>query len=117
MTRSRILCAAFDVGNSGHESPPLGLSYIETKEFKLVFRFPGLYCAARGADFTNSLAWQRKILGWVPSEPSIVLLQDSDTGNAIQFSAPHNKLIVEVEPIFHAFEPPVHRAHVFSDES
>ena len=33
--------------------------------------------------FTNSLAWQRRMFGWVPSEPTTVLLQDfADYGNA-----------------------------------
>ena len=106
--RGRILCVLFALmsGTAAADESPLGLSYIETKEFKLVyFDFLDYLAPHAVQTFTNSLAWQRKILGWVPSEPSIVLLQDfSDTGNAIQFSAPHNKLIVEVEPISHAFE-------------
>ena len=33
--------------------------------------------------FTNSLAWQRRMFGWVPSEPTTVLLKDlADYGSA-----------------------------------
>ena len=55
--------------------------------------------------FTNSLAWQRQYLGWEPSEPTTVLLQDfSDYGNTFAFIAPRGKLVVEVSPLYRAFE-------------
>ena len=55
--------------------------------------------------FTNSLAWQRRMFGWVPSEPTTVLLQDfSDYGNAVAYSAPRNTLVFDIAPLSHAFE-------------
>ncbi len=33
--------------------------------------------------FTNSLAWQRRMFGWMPSEPTTIVLNDfADFGNA-----------------------------------
>ena len=85
---------------------PLGQSYVETTDLKLVYFDPLSYLAPHAVrTFTNSLAWQRRMLGWVPSEPTTVLLQDfADTGNAFQQSAPRNILIFDVAPIAHAFE-------------
>ncbi len=82
------------------------MSFVETKEFKLIyFDFLDYLAPHAVRTFTNSLAWQRRMFGWVPSEPSIVLLQDfADYGNATAAAAPHNRLIVEIEPISHAFE-------------
>ncbi len=55
--------------------------------------------------FTNSLAWQRRMFGWAPSEPTIVLLQDfADYGNASAYAAPHSMLVFDVAPLSHAFE-------------
>jgi hypothetical protein len=55
--------------------------------------------------FTNSHAWQRRMLGWVPSEPTTVLLQDfADYGNASAVAAPRGTLVFDVAPVSHAFE-------------
>ncbi len=55
--------------------------------------------------FTNSLAWQRRMFGWAPSEPTIVLLQDfTDYGNAHTYAAPRNMLIFDIAPLSLAFE-------------
>ena len=92
--RSRILCVclAFLPAVSPAEESSIGLSYVETKDVKLVYYDFLEYLVPHAVrTFTNSVAWQRRMLGWVPSEPSTVLLQDSaDTGNARQQSAPRN---------------------------
>ena len=55
--------------------------------------------------FTNSLEFQRRMFGWVPSEPTIVLLKDlPDYGNAYRRSAPHSRLGFDIAPLSHAFE-------------
>src|SRR5262245_52484563 len=100
-----LMLALMPVAAAAEESP-LGTSYVETKDLKLVyFDSLGYLVPHAVRTFTNSLAWQRRMLGWAPSESTIVLLQDfADSGNAFQSSAPHNRLIFEVSPSSHAFE-------------
>ncbi len=44
-------------------------------------------------------------MGWTPSEPTVVLLQDfADYGNAHTYSAPHDMLVFDVAPLYHTFE-------------
>jgi len=106
--RSRIfcICLAFLPTASAAEDSSIGLSYVETKDVKLVYYDFLEYLVPHAVrTFTNSVAWQRRMLGWVPSETTSVLLQDSsDTGNARQQSAPRNRLLIDVAPIPHAFE-------------
>jgi hypothetical protein len=55
--------------------------------------------------FTNSMAWQRRIFGWVPSEPTTILLQDFvDYGNAHAYVEPHDRLEFDIAPLSHTFE-------------
>ena len=55
--------------------------------------------------FTNSLAWQRRMFGWVPSEPTTVLLKDfSDYRRRRHWAAPRNTLFFDIAPLSHAFE-------------
>jgi hypothetical protein len=88
------------------DDSPLGQSYVETRDLKLVyFNSMGYLVPHAVGTFTNSLAWQRQMFGWVPSESTTVLLQDfADAGNAHQSSAPRNRLVFDVSPISHAFE-------------
>ena len=106
--RTRFLCllmALLPVVVAAEEGP-LGASYVETKDLKLVYIDSLGYLVPHAVGtFTNSLAWQRRMLGWVPSESTTILLQDfADAGNANQSSAPRNRLVFEVSPISHAFE-------------
>ena len=107
--RSRILSwlflALMPVTVAAEESP-FGASYVETRDLKLVYFDPLAYLVPHAVrTFTNSLAWQRRTFGWVPSEQTTILLQDfADTGNAFQSSAPRNRLIFDVAPMSHAFE-------------
>ena len=88
------------------DESPVQQSYVETRDLKLVYYdFLEYLVPYAVRTFTSSLAFQRRMLGWVPSESTTVLLQDfSDVGNAHQYSAPRNKLVVDVAPIAHAFE-------------
>ena len=85
---------------------PLGMSYVETKDLKLIYFDPLAYLAPYAVrTFTNSLEWQRRMFGWVPSEPTVVLLKDlSDYGNAAAGVAPHSRLVFDIAPQSHAFE-------------
>ncbi|HXN15287.1 MAG TPA: hypothetical protein VN878_02850, partial [Usitatibacter sp.] len=104
-----LLCflAAFIAPALAAEESPLGLSYVETRDLKLIYFDPTLSYLAPHAvrTFTNSLEWQRRVFGWVPYEPTTVLLKDfSDYGNATAGVAPRNSLTVDIAPLSHAFE-------------
>jgi hypothetical protein len=106
--RGRVLCillALLPVAHSTAQTS-LGLSYVETKDLRLIY-FDSLgYLAPHAVrTFTNSLEWQRRTFGWVPSESTTVLLADlSDYGNASTWSAPHDTAFFSIEPLSHAFE-------------
>ena len=88
------------------EESPVGMSYVETKDLKLIYFDPLGYLAPHAVrTFTNSLQWQRRTFGWTPSEPTIVLLKDfSDYGGAAAGAAPHSRLVFDIAPQSHAFE-------------
>ena len=106
--RGRILClllAWVAIASAAQESP-VNISGVKTKDLRLYYydylRFLEPHAVRT---FTNSLAWQRRMFGWMPSEPTIVLLQDlGDYGNARAYSIPHDTLTVEVSPLSHTFE-------------
>ncbi|MDQ6923413.1 MAG: hypothetical protein M3Z74_04510 [Pseudomonadota bacterium] len=85
---------------------PLGMSYVETKDLKLIYFDPLGYLVPHAVrTFTNSLAWQRRMFDWTPSEPTTVALKDfADYGNARAIPAPHNTLVFDVAPNSRAFE-------------
>jgi hypothetical protein len=85
---------------------PVGISGVTTKELQLYYPASLSYLAPHAIrTFTNSLAWQRRMFGWVPTETLTVQLQDfSDYGNASTFAAPRGWLIFDVSPLSHAFE-------------
>ena len=94
------------VASADEPANPLGLSYLETADLRLIW-FDGLdYLAPHAAKtFANSLAWQRARFGWEPSEKVTVLLKDyADYGNAAAGVAPHSRLIFDIAPLSHAFE-------------
>src|ERR1700759_5839244 len=83
---------------------PLGMSYVETPDVRIVY-FAALRDLVPHAARTalNSIAWQRRIYGWQPSQKPTILLKDfSDYGNAV--AAPQSRLILDVAPFSHAFE-------------
>ncbi|MCC6377963.1 MAG: hypothetical protein IT519_04015 [Burkholderiales bacterium] len=90
----------------GQNDNPLGMSYLETPDLRLVW-FDGLdYLAPHAVrTFSQSLAWQKQHFGWQPSEKVTVLLKDfSDYGNASAGVAPHSRLAFDVAPLSLAFE-------------
>jgi len=88
------------------EDNPLGMSYVETKDLKLLyFDSLGYLAPLAVRTFTNSLEWQRRTFGWMPSETTFVLLKDfSDYGAAAALPAPHSRLVFDIGPLSHAFE-------------
>jgi hypothetical protein len=91
---------------AAEEENSLGISYVETKDVKIVY-FDELDFLIPHAvrSFTTSLAWQKKMFGWVPSESTTVLLKDfSDYGSGSAAVAPRIRLIADIAPISHAFE-------------
>ena len=88
------------------EDSPLGMSYVETKDLKLIY-FDSLdYLVPHTVrTFTNAREWQRRMFGWTPSESTIVLLKDlSDYASAAALAAPHSRLFLDIAPLSHAFE-------------
>lgn len=107
--RGRVLfwiLALMPLPAAAEEESPLGMSFVETKDLKLIYFDSLRYLEPHALrTFTNSLEWQRRMLGWVPYEPTTVLLKDlSDFGNAAALSAPRNLLIFDIAPLSRAFE-------------
>ncbi|HEY2816166.1 MAG TPA: hypothetical protein VGK44_03415 [Casimicrobiaceae bacterium] len=106
--RGRVLCILLTLLPVAHAwaQTSLGLSYVETKDLRLIYFDQLGYLAPHAVrTFTNSLEWQRRTFGWVPSEATTVLLADlSDYGNASTWSAPHNTAFFSIAPLSHAFE-------------
>jgi len=107
--RSGIAGLALALGAAAHaaEPSPLGLSYVETPDLRLVYFDPALsYLVPHAvATFTNALAWERRVLGWEPSERTTLFLKDfTDYGNASATPLPRNTLRFDVAPVSYAFE-------------
>jgi hypothetical protein len=109
--RANILCvliallawmpaAAFADGSS------LGMSFVETKDLRIIYFDELDYLVPHAVGTaTNSMAWQRRTFGWVPSESTAILLMDfSDYGSGSAVVAPRNRLFANIAPISHAFE-------------
>ena len=84
--RGRILClllALMPVAAAADESP-VGMSYVETKDLRLIYYDSLGYLVPHAVrTFLNSLAFQRRLFTFEPSGRVTVLLTDfSDTGNA-----------------------------------
>jgi hypothetical protein len=88
------------------DNTSLDLSYVETKDLRLVYFNPLGYLAPYAVrSFTNSLAWQRKTFDWTPSEKTTIYLNDfADFGNAHALGAPHDVVTFDVAPVSRAFE-------------
>ncbi len=104
--RDRILClllALVPVAAIADESP-VNISFVETKDLRLYYyNYLSFLEPHAVRTFTNSLAWQRRMFGWQPSEPTRVLLQDfADYGGAN--ADPRGLLVFSVAPKSHAFE-------------
>ena len=102
-----LLIAGMPCAHAEEGESPLGLAYVDTADMRLVYIDPTLAYLAPYAvrTFANSMAWQRRVFGWVPHERTTVLLKDfSDYGNASAGAAPTNTLNFDIAPLSHAFE-------------
>jgi hypothetical protein len=102
-----LLASLLPLIAAAEDASPLGLSFVETRDLRLVHPSPTLDYLEPHAlrTFTNSLAWQRRVFGWEPYEKTIVLLKDfSDYGNASANAAPRNALSIDIAPLSLAFE-------------
>ncbi len=119
--RGWILClllAVTPLAATAEESP-VGMSYVETKDLRLLYYDSLNYLAPHAVrTFTNSLEWQRRVFGWAPSQPTTVLLQDlSDYTIARAYSAPRSLLDLRHRaPLARVRNVPCQRADVFADE-
>ena len=112
MTAGRVPAVLFCLAlaataRAADERGPYGLMYVDTPDVRLVYFDPTLTYLVPHAlrTFTNSLAWQRRVLGWQPWERTTVLLKDfSDYGNASASPLPRNTLRFDIAPVSHAFE-------------
>ena len=89
------------------EPGTLGLSWVTSRDVRLIYQSPMLDYLEPHAlrTFSNSLAWQRRIFGWVPYQRTTVFLKDfSDYGNGSAVVAPTNLLILDIAPLSLAFE-------------
>src|SRR6185312_13907526 len=83
---------------------PVGISHVDTKDLRLYYYDSLGYLAPHAVrTFTNSLEWQRRMFGWVPSGQTTIYLEDrGDYGNAISIVAPQ-LLVFDVAPLPLAF--------------
>ena len=101
-----LLAAGLPALAPAQDSNPLGMSYVQTSDLQLIyFESLGYLVPHSVRTFTNAIAWQRRMLGWVPSQRTGVLLKDfADYGNASAWAAPRNTVFVDVAPPSLAFE-------------
>jgi hypothetical protein len=94
------------VSAAAADDNPLGLSYQRTPDLQLIyFDALGYLTPHAIGTFSQSLAWQKRVLGWQPSGPVNVLMKDlADYGGGSATVAPANLLLVEVAPLSLAFE-------------
>jgi len=80
---------------------------LETEDLRLLYidPFTTYLVPHAGRCFENSLAFQRRLWGYTPSEKLTVMLNDfSDSGNASATPIPWNYLALEISPISVAYE-------------
>src|SRR4030095_6397773 len=104
----RIWCVLFAFSliplAAAADESPVDISGGQTKDLKLYYKNYLSFLEPRVVrTFTNSLAWQRRMFGWMPSESTIILLRDfSDFGGAD--TDPRGSIFVSVSPKSNAFE-------------
>jgi hypothetical protein len=108
--RTFVIAAALAAASAAHaaETSPLGLSFVETKDLRLIYFDPTLTYLTPHAvrTFSAALEWQRRVMGWQPYDPKVtVLLKDfTDYGNAGASALPRNTLRFDIAPVSYAFE-------------
>ncbi len=83
------------------------LAALETRDLRLVYFTPAeaFLTPHVGRCFENSMAFERRMFDYTPSERVTVFLTDfSDSGNASASSIPRNGISVEIAPVRFAYE-------------
>jgi len=83
------------------------LDNIETRDLRLAYYKPtlGFVAPYTARCFENSMGFYRRVLGYTPSEPVNLLLDDvSDYGNAGVWGAPHSSMMVHIAPTNFVYE-------------
>ena len=105
---SLVLLAALSQAPAAEAEPgTLGLSWVTSRDARLIYPSPMLdYLEPHVLrTFSNSLAWQKRIFGWVPYQRTTVFLKDfSDYGNGSASVAPINLLALDIAPLSLAYE-------------
>jgi hypothetical protein len=85
----------------------LGLSEIRTDDLRLIYPGAALeYLAPHTARcFENAMGMHRRLFSYAPSDPvNLVLVDDSDFGNASVVGSPRSTMIVQIAPTEFVFE-------------
>jgi hypothetical protein len=107
MRRVRVLEVLTCLVLAAPVSVAASLTSLETDDLRLVYISPtDRFLVPHAARcFENSMKFQRRLFGYVPSEKVTVLLTDlSDSGNAGTTVVPRNSVNVEMEPLRFAYE-------------
>ncbi len=98
------LCLALMTAAAAAQDSPVNISGVETKDLRLYYYNYLSYLEPHAVrTFTNSLAWQRRMFGWVPSEPVTILMQDFEDFGGGKVEA-RGRLLISVAPKSNAFE-------------
>src|SRR5215472_1446973 len=108
----RLLClvlmlfAACAAADENAVESPVGRSEVDTADLRLIYLDSLDYLVPHTVrTFTNSVAWQKRMFGWVPTEPTFVVLSDStDFAGGVTYAAPYGYVAVNVGPVAHPFE-------------
>src|SRR5215470_7436332 len=105
--RAAILALAFLPALTPAPARAIHLDTIETADLRLVYPGPTLgFLAPYAAQcFENSMRFHRRLFGYVPRERTTVLLvDDSDFGNAAVIGSPRNTMSIQIEPMNSVYE-------------
>ena len=95
-----VLLAILLLGDRA-DGEPFELDVVETEELRLLYfdPFQTHLIPHVVRNFHNSIAFQKKVFGWHPSEkPTVILTDLTDYGNAGAIGSPYNGITVYIAP-------------------
>ena len=105
-TRTALLLAGL-IGCAAARGDGFQLDKVETEDLKLVFVDPfQTYLVPHVVrNYTNSLEFQKRVFNWTPYEdPTVILTDLSDYGNAGAGASPYNGVMVYIAPASRTLE-------------